>query len=199
MSHDDELQEGPFALLKEGELLVVGAVVEAALAILALCLIWLADIKVIWGIGVQSTAIGVFGAVFLFGCNWTLYRFADAGKGRIALELQRFRELVARPLSENLSIPNAIALSILAGLCEELFFRGALQPLIGVVLSGAAFALLHFGPKIKDWRIIPVIYLLVSLFFAGIYCFAHSLWAAITAHAVYDAIVLMELRFRAKN
>lgn len=81
-----------------------------------------------------------------------------------------------------------LAVACSAGLVEEGFFRGFLQPRIGVLLSTGLFVLAHLS-----WGQ-PIMLLgvaLLSLVFAGLVRWRQSIWAAVTAHAVFDAVQLL--------
>ena len=55
-------------------------------------------------------------------------------------------ERLARSLARQLpplSLPDAVLLAFASGLAEEMFFRGALQPRVGLVWASLLFGLLH--------------------------------------------------------
>lgn len=85
------------------------------------------------------------------------------------------------------TIPSALVLAASAGIGEEIFFRGALQPIFGNVLTSAFFALMHTqaltSPSI-------LILFLVSLSLGWIRR-THSTTAAIIAHFVYNFVQLL--------
>jgi membrane protease YdiL (CAAX protease family) len=70
------------------------------------------------------------------------------------------------PLTEG----EIIVLAAASSVGEEMFFRGALLPSIGLVTSSAVFALLHIGPKARHlpWTL--------SSFGAGLLFGAMFLW-----------------------
>jgi membrane protease YdiL (CAAX protease family) len=83
-----------------------------------------------------------------------------------------------------------LAVSLSAGVAEEIFFRGFLQPRMGVLASTALFVAAHLGYQ-QPWMLIGVT--LLSLFFAALASWRQSVWAAVTAHAVFDAVQLVWL------
>lgn len=42
-----------------------------------------------------------------------------------------------------------VVVSVMSGICEEAFFRGALQPTLGWSLTTLLFGLMHIGPSLK--------------------------------------------------
>lgn len=87
------------------------------------------------------------------------------------------------------SWPQAIILSVAAGVCEELLFRGALQPLIGIWFSSALFAVVHAYGKLYLF-----ISFLASLGLGYIYIITGSLVAPIIAHAIYDFLIILAIK-----
>lgn len=51
-----------------------------------------------------------------------------------------------RQLLSTVTRPEALALAVLSGFAEELFFRGALQPAAGLWLTAGIFGLAHLAP-----------------------------------------------------
>jgi membrane protease YdiL (CAAX protease family) len=80
----------------------------------------------------------------------------------------------------------AIALS--AGIVEEIFFRGFLQPRVGILLSTVLFALAHLGYG-QPFMLVGVT--LLSLLYADLMRRRGSVWAPIAAHAVFDLVQLL--------
>lgn len=81
-----------------------------------------------------------------------------------------------------------LALSLSAGVVEETFFRGFLQPRIGLVLSTALFALAHLSYG-QPFMLVGIT--LLSLIYGLLVRWRQSVWAAIAAHALFDAIQLL--------
>ena len=80
-----------------------------------------------------------------------------------------------------------LALSASAGIAEEVFFRGFLQPRAGVAFSTVLFVLAHVG---YGQPLMLVGVTLLSLVFAALVRWRQSIWAAVVAHAVFDALQL---------
>lgn len=80
--------------------------------------------------------------------------------------------------------------SVFAGIGEELFFRGALQPVIGIWLTSLLFVALHGYFKFRSWKhiVFGLLMFLLSIGLGVLYERA-GLVAAMTAHVVYDYVM----------
>jgi membrane protease YdiL (CAAX protease family) len=92
-----------------------------------------------------------------------------------------------------------IFLSVCAGVGEEIFFRGALQPLlifftnmhIGIWVTAIFFVAIHGYFSIKNKRV--NIFAALLTLFIGLLGWAsneYTLWLAIAAHFSYDLVLL---------
>lgn len=91
---------------------------------------------------------------------------------------------------------NAFYLSVCAGVGEEIFFRGALQPLFGIWFTAIFFVAIHGYYSYKVWR--KTVFGLLLTFFIALIGWAareYSLWHAIAAHFSYDFVLLMYIRY----
>lgn len=84
------------------------------------------------------------------------------------------------------SLPQVLILSILIGIGEETFFRGAIQPVFGIGVTSVFFTILH-----TQYTLTPATLALfvVSLVFGWLRQ-RHSTSAAIIAHFVYNFVQL---------
>jgi membrane protease YdiL (CAAX protease family) len=78
--------------------------------------------------------------------------------------------------------------SLSAGVVEETFFRGFLQPRVGIALSTAFFAIAHLS--YGQWFMLIGITLL-SLIYGFLVKWRQNLWSAIAAHALFDGVQLL--------
>jgi membrane protease YdiL (CAAX protease family) len=78
--------------------------------------------------------------------------------------------------------------SLSAGVVEETFFRGFLQPRVGIVFSTAFFVLAHVS---YGQPLMLVGITLLSLIFAFLVRWRQTIWPAIAAHALFDGIQLL--------
>ena len=81
-----------------------------------------------------------------------------------------------------------ILISLSAGVVEETFFRGFLQPRIGIFLSTLLFVLAHFsyGQPLMLAGIGTL-----SLIYAFLVRWRQNIWPAIAAHFLFDAVQLL--------
>ena len=84
-----------------------------------------------------------------------------------------------------------IQISFFAGVGEELLFRGAMQPLIGIWFTSLIFIAIHGYISFKSLGHIVFTLMLFGLSMMLGYLFEFAgLFAAMTAHAVYDYVML---------
>ena len=86
----------------------------------------------------------------------------------------------------------AVALALLSGFAEELFFRGAMQAAWGWVPATLVFALLHAGPG-PAYRIWTVFALVAGLLFAAVVEWRGNVSAAVLAHVLVNTVNLQRL------
>jgi len=130
---------------------------------------------VTWGIGV---GIGLYGALIIMGVIWSALSSPD----QIA-EQSAAAEQIARSFN---TLPLAFALSLAAAVSEEILFRGALQPVFGIVATSLFFALLHLQYTLTPATIIIFV---VGLGFGWLRK-RQNTSAAIIAHFVYNFVQL---------
>jgi membrane protease YdiL (CAAX protease family) len=92
------------------------------------------------------------------------------------------------PFIAGLPILIRILISLSAGVVEESFFRGFLQPRIGILLSTAFFALAHLSYG-QPFLLIGIT--LLSLIYAFLVKWRQNLWPSIAAHTLFDGVQLL--------
>jgi len=92
------------------------------------------------------------------------------------------------PWIAGLPIVLRVAISLSAGFVEEMFFRGYLQPRVGLGLSTALFVLAHASYE-QPLMLLGVG--LLSVIYGLLVRWRQNLWPAITAHALFDAVQLL--------
>ena len=105
--------------------------------------------------------------------------------------------LLSRNTTTDLLI-NLVVVAVFAGVGEELLFRGVLQrllikifksPMAGIIVVAFVFSAIHF----QFFGFLPRFVLGVVL--GLIYWYSGSLWPAIIAHFVYDAVAVIAVHF----
>jgi membrane protease YdiL (CAAX protease family) len=76
-------------------------------------------------------------------------------------------------------------LALMSGTAEELLFRGALQPVVGLWLASLIFGGVHVGPSrlYLPWTLWAFV---MGLLFGAIYASTGVLWGAILAHVAIN-------------
>src|SRR5262245_40297630 len=82
-----------------------------------------------------------------------------------------------------------VALALLSGVGEEAFFRGAMQPQLGLVPTSVCFALAHFLPR-RELLLWSPLSLAAGLALGGLFEATGNLVAPVVAHAVVNAVNL---------
>ena len=95
---------------------------------------------------------------------------------------------------------DAVALALISGFAEELFFRGAVQGSIagfgGWALASVLFALLHTGPG-PAFRFWTLFALVAGVLFGGLMLWRGNLLGPFVAHFLVNAVNLRRLASRA--
>ncbi len=150
--------------------------------------VWLSFYPVAYGPRAEFltlTLVAAALAVGLLGTAWVLERTLPSF--RYASELQGRALAHFRP-----SGLEAVLFAALTATAEELFFRGALQGLIGVWGQALVFGLLHPMPR-RGWSY--TLYAALSgLAFGFAAAFTGSLWPGLIAHFLINLQGLLELR-----
>jgi membrane protease YdiL (CAAX protease family) len=172
-------------------LLPLAVIGEGALALAGGVWIYVAGLPVRLGDPGLAVAAGVGVALGLGTTQWWLQRHAPrVGPVEYLRELQR---TIFAPLFGPLSTAELVAISVLAGIGEEIFFRGAMQPALGWVPATLAFGLCHVGISRNSW-VLGVWALAAGAGLAALLEVTGGLLAPIVAHAVYDLAALLWIR-----
>jgi membrane protease YdiL (CAAX protease family) len=127
-----------------------------------------------------SIASGILlGLGIVFVSRLALYRFDWAR----ALH-REFRGLL-NPMSDF----EIVVLAVASSVGEEMFFRGALLPAVGLILSSAVFTLLHIGPKARHlpWTLSSFG---AGLLFGAIFMWTGDLTGPVLAHFLVNFLNL---------
>jgi uncharacterized protein len=164
---------------------------EGILLATALGVAWAARLPLPIGEPITGLAWGVCAAVALAIVNLVFLR-AHAG-GWPGGALRYVCRVIVRPLFEHVHMWHILLISLLAGLGEELLFRGVLQPLIGLPLASLVFGAVHVGGR--GFVGYGVWAACIGALFGWLMVVTGGLLAPIVAHAVYDALALAYVRY----
>ncbi len=173
---------------------MLAVLVEGGLVLLALVLGWLFEkhplsrLKLdLVGVGWGLVATLPLLAAFFVMNRWPIGPLAG---------LKRFSETIVRPMMQPLSKVDLLGISCLAGLGEEMVFRGLAQDLLGTQLPlvyAIAAASLMFGIVHAITPTYFVLALLAGGYLGWVYAVTGDIAAPIVAHAMYDFVVLLVL------
>lgn len=173
--------------------LVTVVLVETGLFILALGLSWYTGLSLSPGPLLSGVALGLLATLPPW---WLIIRLGRSRRGW-ARALLDWVDRNLGPLFRDCSVPSLAVIALMAGLGEELLFRGILQqglqgwlgPWSGLLLASLAFGIAH-GVN----RLYLFFGCLMGLYLGLLYWFTGSLLAVVLAHAFYDFLALRRLR-----
>ena len=104
-------------------------------------------------------------------------------------------EALARTLGETLGplrLRDCLLLAGLSGVAEEAFFRGAMQPELGLVATSLVFGLAHLVPRreLLPWTAFTVV---AGFVLGGLYAWTGNLVAPVVMHTVVNGVNLRRL------
>jgi membrane protease YdiL (CAAX protease family) len=134
--------------------------------------------------GLPPTHFSLFGGLLLGGGAGVAFGMGIAWLTRFSVyrfKWSRNLHIEFRGLLGPLSDLDILVFALLSAVAEEMFFRGALQPLLGIVPTSFIFGFLHIAPSRKfiSW---PFQALAMGFAFGGMYWLSGNLAAPIMAH-----------------
>jgi len=135
-----------------------------------------------------DVAIGAVAAVVLYGVFWVGDRLLTSILPALARDIARLYAIrgAARP-------GRMVAVLVLVGPCEEIFWRGFVQSRAGVAIALVGYAAVHL------WERKAVLVLAAvagGAFWAGLFAWRTTLVAPIVCHALWDLAVVVWFPFR---
>lgn len=148
-----------------------------------------------WRIFTEGSPIGnqvlrglLFGAIAVLNLLWLIHTPL----------LKSAREFFSNLIGDaGLRVPDMLFVSLAAGIGEEILFRAAIQPFLGIWPTALIFVVMHGYITPKNWRmsIYGVLLIVVS---AGLgYLYEHvGLYASMTAHFIIDFVLFIHFRYQ---
>jgi len=127
--------------------------------------------------------VGLAAGLLLLGAWWGAERTFP-----LARELEARLGEALGPITPS----EALALAVLSGFAEELFFRGAVQGALGWGAATILFGLLHSGPG-KAFRLWTLFAVLAGALFGGIMAWRGNLLGPVVGHFLVNAVNLRRL------
>lgn len=126
--------------------------------------------------------VGVISACVTVALGIILYRLLPS--------LRRLSDEFAPHLVDGAKWRDLVLVSIFSGVGEEAFFRGALQPEIGLVASSLLFGVLHVGPD-RRYLVWTAWAVGAGFLFGLLYLWTGGILAPVTAHVLHNAATLL--------
>ena len=191
----DELPDSPESEWEAQRQTVVllAVFVEGGMLVAASILGWMIDQEPPLA-SFKWTLKGLLWGIAAPAATWRFSLSRGAGRSALCNASSAFSDEVIRPLLAPCSVIDLFGISALAGLGEELFFRGVLQEAfthwfndwIGVTVS-VLFGLMH--PITFTYAVFAM---LTGVYLSCVWlCADHNLLAIVITHALYDFVVLL--------
>jgi membrane protease YdiL (CAAX protease family) len=169
-------------------------VVEGGMIVLAWVFGWLVDqpplLYFSWDL--RAALYGVVAALPMLALFLVLLRWPVGPLARV----KRFSEQVLYPLMAPCSVLDLLGISLLAGLGEEMLFRGVFQgvfvrwlpPVLGLALASVLFGVMH--AVTATYALLAA---LMGAYLGWLWMQTGNLLAPAITHALYDFVVLLYL------
>lgn len=148
----------------------------------ALGMLWERNVFALGDPALFGLFMGVVTACGTVTLNIFAYRFVKT--------LRWLSEEIAHHLVDDAKRRDLILLALLSGIGEEAFFRGALQPELGIVATSLLFGALHFFPD-RRYLVWTLWALGAGFLFGFLYEWTAGLLAPMTAHVLHNAATLL--------
>ncbi len=132
----------------------------------------------------QILGLGLLGAAVLLIANYLFEEHFPSYK--------IFRHVLMQMMG-NATVPVALYLAFISALGEELLFRAAVQPVLGLVGTALLFGLLHLGPQglVSIWTLWAII---SGLMMGWLFESTGNLWPSLICHFLVNAFSMLMLR-----
>lgn len=182
-------------MIPVGRLTLLAVLTQAGLAGVALAGASVTGLRVRWGSERPAMAVGLGLAVAaaLAAINLVLLHRPSGPWRRVRVAVDE----VLVPTFSALTSWQMVIVAVAAGVGEELFFRGWLQPVLGLPAASVAFGLAHVaGPRMLAFGVWAMG---MGVVMGGLALVTGGLLASMTAHACYDVLALHYLSAEARR
>lgn len=133
---------------------------------------------------VSLLGLGLLGAAVLLIANYLFEQQFPSFKV--------FRHVLMQMIG-SATVPVALYLAFISAVGEELLFRAAVQPALGLVGTSLLFGLLHLGPQglISIWTLWAII---SGLMMGWMFESTGNLWPSLICHFLVNAVSMLTLR-----
>ena len=141
-------------------------------------------------LNLKILVVGILAGILLALAGYGFYKYTKK-TNKFSATVELFEKMLA-PTFKNLKALDIISLSLISGFCEEIFFRGLILPVFGIVIASIAFGLLHLPGK-RFW--VYAAWATLSGFLLGwLFILSNSLWLPIIAHVVNNIVGMFMLK-----
>lgn len=178
--------------------ILLAALFEGGLGITALVSGWLLGVKFWRDVNLEWPAVGW--GILLTLPLLAMLALLERLPHKSFVNLRRVADQLVDELFGDARFYDLLLISALAGLGEEMLFRGFLQTALaewtGLPMFGLLVASLLFGLAHLITRTYAVLATLIGLYLGWAYWYFDNLLAPIVAHGLYDFLALIYLQYR---
>jgi membrane protease YdiL (CAAX protease family) len=181
------------------KILIAAVVSEGLLVFLAVCLQLSFGLSMRWNPGLCELSLGLALILPPLIGNHFLWKYAECNQSSV---FHRFSREVILPLCRQITWQIALTVAILSGVCEEWFFRGALNnlmlnflgPITSCITTSILFALVHFIGSFNRYGGMVPLYTVMGMYLWYVHYRTDSLAAVALLHGTYNFIVILLVR-----
>ena len=178
------------------QIILATLVSESLLLALGLCLSLYLGSAPEWKLTFYTVVIGGLMTIPPFAANVLLWQYSRRSPDSI---YNRFSVEVIIPLCQAMTIPTALVVAILSGICEEFFFRGALNdlmriqttPEVACLVTSIIFAAIHFLGNLKRYGQMIPLYVVMGCYLWLVHYATESLACVAITHGLYNFCVII--------